>query len=51
MMLACDQEVRSPAYFWKVMEQRFGEEAKCAVKGLRMTQDSKVGGADWVELS
>ena len=42
MLMMCDQMVRSPGYFWTVMDRRFGAELKAKVKGLRMTQDGKV---------
>lgn len=43
LMLTSDKVIYSPGYFWRILEHKFGEEVKSTVKGLRMTQDSKVG--------
>ena len=34
-------EIRDVSYFWKILEQSFPPEVKSAVKGMRMSEDSR----------
>ena len=36
-----DTEIRHVSYFWKILEQSFPPEVKSAVKGMRMSKDSR----------
>uniref|UniRef100_A0A1X7TXT8 RNA helicase n=2 Tax=Amphimedon queenslandica TaxID=400682 RepID=A0A1X7TXT8_AMPQE len=40
-MFSGEQEVRSPGYFWNIVERLFGEEARRSVRGMRLCSDNK----------
>ena len=41
-LLACEDEKRSPAYFWTVLERSLPQQVKPEIKGMRMCRDMKV---------